>query len=311
VKISIYPFLMVLALLWQPAFAADESTTEVLQQDRGRDYGLMVGELIQHHYIIAVDSDYTLTPSSLPAEGELSYWLDLNVVDFSSTVKGNKTLYRLNLSYQTFYAPLDVRALTIPAIELDFADTEKNRVSLTLDDWTFTMSPIKEITPSGVGNDTGIERFMKASIKPRLIRLQQIEDRLVFITILVLLSLLSYIVVSGWIPSLNRSPFIQARQRIKQLRHNDLNQNKHYQACLQALHQAINQRAGQTIFMGRLDYFLDTHSAFSALEKPLREFFAHSQDSFFFDEPPKPSYIADCIRLCSQLADVDKVSMKS
>lgn len=307
----IYPFLMVIALLWQPVFAADELTTEVLQQDRGRDYGLMVGELIHHHYIIAVDSDYTLTPSSLPAEGELSYWLDLNAVNFSSTEKGNKTLYRLNLSYQTFYAPLDVRALTIPAIELDFANTEKNRVSLTLDDWTFTMSPIKEITPSGVGNDTGIESFMKASIKPRLIRLQQIEDRLVFITILVIICVLSYIAVSGWIPHLNRSPFIQARQRIKQLRHHDLNQQEYYQVCLQAMHQAINQRAGQTIFMGRLDYFLDTHPAFSTLEKPLREFFTHSQESFFFDQPPKPSYIPDCIKLCSQLADVDKVSTTS
>ncbi|WP_273151624.1 hypothetical protein [Methylophaga thiooxydans] len=310
-KISASLFLLLTSMFWQPAFAEESTAIKILQQDRGRDYGLMVGELIHHHYIISTDSDYTLTTASLPIEGELNYWLDLHSVELKSTEKQNRTIYRLSLVYQSFYAPLDVRVLTIPAITLDFITSQEQRVSLTLDEWAFTMSPIKEITPSGVGNGDGVDHFMKPSIQPHRLKLKPIETRLIILSSLLLLCLLFYVALSGWLPRLNRSPFLQAKRQIKALSKQDLKQTEHYQACLQALHQAINQRAGQTIFFSRLDTFLNTHPAFQTLDKPLRNFFTLSEASFFFAAPPEPSYIKDCIRLCHQLADADKVSLKS
>jgi mxaA protein len=300
-------------LLLNSAFLqAADTPGRVLQLDQGRSYGLVVGDLIQHHYVVEVDDAYALTQSSLPVAGELSYWLELRDVQFSSTQRGDKNLYRLDLTYQTFYAPLDVRMLEIPAIQLDFSNEEKNKFSITLDKWSFTMSPIKEINPGGVGNENDASSFMKKAVAPRAIPLRPAFDDMLLYGALLLLTSVILLTISGWLPSLNRSPFIRAQKKIRQRRkasNGDALQTS--QACLQAVHEAINQRAGQTVFASQLDLFLYQQPQFASLRKPLTQFFQQSQDCFFLDKPVSPDIIDDCVKLCGQLANADKVSTKS
>ena len=290
---------------------ADESLGRILQQDLGRSYGLVVGDLIEHHYIIEIDKSYSLTQSSLPATGDINYWLTLRNIQIHTTERNEHILYRLDLTYQTFYAPLDVRELTIPSIQLDFSNVDNKTFSLDIANWSFTMSPIKEITPRGVGTESKINRFMKASIPPSPISLSPLKNALWLYTGLLFCSILLFLIISGWISGLSRSPFIKARKTIRKLAKTSDPSQQLNQHCLQALHKAINQRAGHTVFSHQLAQFLHDNPQFAALHESLKQFYQHSQDCFFLGKATEPKLIEKCAKLCQQLADADKVSTSS
>lgn len=302
-------FLLATWLLSPFTVYADDSNApvKILQQDQGRSYGLMVGDMIQHRYLLEVQSPYTIIDSSLPQAGAISYWLELADVDISTKVSDTKTLYLIELNYQTFYAPLDVRSLNIPAIPLDFSADEL-RYQLRLPDWDFTMSPIKEIVPSGVGNENEVAAFMKAAIAPRMFSLAAVNERLIYLAIATLLTLVSLLWLSGLMPKLGRSPFVTAAREIRRIKRGGIVSTDDYLACLQAVHKAINHRADATVFSGQLENFLDKHPQFKGLRDELAKFFERSRDAFFMDKRPDHSVITDCLSLCRQMAAADKVS---
>lgn len=299
--------LLTIWLLSPLTVLATDLPARILQQDQGRNYGVMVGDIIQHRFVIEVQAPYTLIQSSLPQPGDLSYWLELIDIDVSTKESDEKTLYLIELNYQTFYAPLDVRSLSIPAIPLDFSADER-RFQLRLPDWDFTMSPIKEIVPSGVGNENDVAAFMKAAIGPRTFSLAGANERLIYLVVATLLTLIALLWLSGLLPKLGRSPFVLATREIRRIKRGGIQSTDDYLACLQAVHQAINQRAEATVFSGQLDHFLETYPQFSGLRADLSTFFERSRDAFFMDKRPDHSVISDCLLLCRQLAAADKVS---
>jgi mxaA protein len=303
-------FFLFLATLLSPLnLHADDNTApvKILQQDQGRSYGVMVGDRIQHRYLLEVQSSYTLIPSSLPQAGALSYWLELNEVDISTKESADKTLYLIELNYQTFYAPLDVRSLNIPAIPLDFS-ADQLRYQVRLPDWGFTMSPIKEIVPSGVGNGNDVAAFMKPAIAPRMFSLAETNVRLLYLAIAAFFTLLALLWLSGFMPTLGRSPFVTAAREIRRIKRGGIVSTDDYLACLQVVHKAINHRSDTTVFSDQLEHFLDKHPQFKSLKAELAKFFACSRDAFFMDKRPDHSVITDCLLLCRQMAAADKVS---
>lgn len=285
---------------------AADAPARILQQDQGRNYGLMVGDTFQHRFLVEVQSPYTLIRSSIPEAGSLSYWLELVDVEVTTKQTDEKTLYLIELNYQTFYAPLDVRRLTIPAIPLDFS-AEKQRFQIRLPDWDFTMSPIKEIAPSGVGNDNDVAAFMKAAISPQSFSLAEIHQRLLYLALAVAMTLAGLLWLSGLLPNLGHSPFVLAAREIRRIKRNGIQSTDDYLACLQAVHQAINHRAEASVFSGQLDHFLEKFPQFSGLRTELNRFFSLSRDAFFLDKRPDHSVISDCLDLCRQMAAADKV----
>lgn len=302
---------VIVLFMAQSVAQATEPVGRIVQQDLGRSYGLMVGELIQHNYVIEVNEDYALNQSSLPVAGDLSYWLTLRDVQLSSTHRGDSLLYRLDLTYQTFYAPLDVRMLEIPAIALDFSTEDQQKFNITLAKWPFTMSPIKEISISGVGTENDTSTFMKAAVAPRFIPLSHFTQSLFVYGGLFLITAIILLIMNGWLPSISSSPFITARKKIKKHRQHDSDPLQNSQACLQAVHEAINKRAGYIVFASQLARFLTDHPQFSSLQAPLTDFFQQSRDCFFLDKPVRTEIFDDCIRLCTKLANADKVSLSS
>lgn len=286
-------------------------SAQIIQLDQGRDYGILVGDVIHHHYLIKVNSNYSLSLSSLPVKGELNYWLDLNNVKFASKQQGDKTLYRLTLSYQTFYAPLDVRRLIIPSQELVFSNDNNERVSLALPDWSFTMSPIKEITPSGVGNEDATAGFMKADISPFLLDTAHYKTPMLIYAVLASVSILLLTYFSGWLPLSNASPFTKAKRQLKPyLRRRELSQDD-IEAALQACHDAFNQRAKHTVFASQINAFLIEHPQFCSHKQAIEAFFEQSRQVFFFAQKADSQRVKDCYQLCKQLSAADKVSLTS
>ena len=280
---------------------------QLIKMDQGRSYGLVVGDIIEHQYLIAIDTAYSLSPSSLPVEGESTYWLDLNSVDMTSDQRGTKKLYHLTLRYQTFYAPLDVRKLLIPEQQLVFTDNSNQRFEISLPEWYFTMSPIKEVVSSGVGNDDGSDGFMKPDIAPRTHSLSRYQSPIIIYASLSVIALLIWAALAGLLPKLSTSPFHKAKRQIKRIKRQKNITSEQVQQGMQAMHDALNARAKQTLFASQIDDFIHRHPQFNKSRGQIEDFFQQSRSVFFFDKEAKPTILMDCIRLCDRLAAADKV----
>lgn len=300
-KLLIFLLNVVLVL---PCVAAQPS---VLFHDLGRSFGITVGDKLTHHYVIKCDADSGLIESSLPVTGELNYWLSLVKVDVEHIGDEDHCLYNLELVYQTFYAPLDVRALQIPAFNLQFEDLQQQKTTVEIPEWIFTMSPIKQIQPSGVGGEHAATDFMQKNIVPS--RVSTIKDKQLQIISLcfLVISILVFSWLSGWFNLGQGSPFIKAKKRIKnQLSNMEVNQAV-LQQCLLFIHEAFNQRAGYTLFASNLDGFFEQQPQFESLRAEVDAFYRQSQATFFFDEQLNVEIINKAQQLCQRLAMADKV----
>ncbi|WP_297809617.1 hypothetical protein [uncultured Methylophaga sp.] len=307
-KMRLFFSVLAIWLLGSGSLVANEANApaKILQQDQGRSFGVMVGDKIHHRFLVAVDDPYTIIQSSLPQPGDLTYWLELRDISVTSREADDRTLYLIDLSYQTFYAPLDVRALEIPAIPLDFSAGEQ-RTQLSLPKWEFTMSPIKEITPRGVGHDNQVEAFMKPAIAPRQFSLNELNQQTSLLAVASIMILLLLLWLQGMLPKLGLSPFTRAAREIRRIKRSKA-KGDDYLASIQAVHKAINKRADGTVFASQLEQFIEQFPQFAGLKPELARFFELSRDAFFMDKRPGDSVISDCLNLCRQLAAADKVS---
>jgi len=282
----------------------------VVFTDIGRSFGITVGDKLAHHYVIKCDVDESLIESSLPRAGELSYWLSLVSVDAEHIGDEDHCLYSLKFIYQTFYAPLDVRALDIPAIHLQFQDLQQHKTTLAIPDWTFTMSPIKRIEPGGVGGEQSATSFMQGSIRPsRLSTIKYRQLQLMSFCVLVI-SVLIVSRLSGWISLGYDSPFLHAKKRIKQQLSTQDDEQANLKKCLIFIHEAFNLRAGYTLFTSNLNDFFEQQPHFVLLREEVEAFYRQSQASFFFDEPLTEEAINKALQLCERLAMSDKVKLR-
>ncbi len=86
-----------------------------------RPFGYVNGDEIPQRIVIETRSGITLQNGSLPAKGQINRWLNLNQV----TVKQSGQRYEIDLRYQVFYAPLEVKSLTLPGFTLQLNQGKK------------------------------------------------------------------------------------------------------------------------------------------------------------------------------------------
>ena len=265
----------------------------------GRDFGILVGDVISHQYTIITPKSFSLNSSSLPSEGKLNYWLELNKVTSSVSSNDQTNRYTLSFDYQTFYAPLDVHHLVIPAIELSFSK-DKKISTLTIPAWSFISSPLKELTPSG--GDTS--DFMQVDIAPEKIDLASKRYSIYVLIALFALLFLLWLYLAGHIALWSNSPFHVARHQINKLNKQSSDTSV---AAIQALHCAFNNRAGHIVFTHQLDLFLEQQAQFDVLSTEINDFFQLSDQIIFMGHHADESIHLYLITLCRQLAAVDKV----
>ena len=105
-----------------------------------RPFGYVNGDEISQRIIIETRSGITLQTGSLPAKGPINRWLNLNQI----TVKQSGQRYQIDLRYQVFYAPLEVKVLTLPGFTVQLSQGEKS-VGKSIPAWSFTLSPLREL----------------------------------------------------------------------------------------------------------------------------------------------------------------------
>lgn len=107
-----------------------------------RPFGYVIGDEIRHRVIVETRQDMKLNPNSIPAKGRLNRWLNLTEVIVGGDPESGNIV--IDLTYQVFYAPNEVKMLTIPGFNLQFAQAGK-RVEQVVPAWPFTLSPLKEL----------------------------------------------------------------------------------------------------------------------------------------------------------------------
>ena len=237
-----------------------------------RAFGYFLGDVVRAQAEIAVDPGFTLQRASLPAPGPLTYWLDLRDI----AVEESPGRVRLQLTYQNFYAALDVRQVAIPgfAVSLESAaagGTTSARAEIP--GWSLGVSPLREVQPEK--RDDPAEYLRPDGRIPRLDPLPELWAAVASLGAGVLaLAALGY--DRGWFARKGR-PFARAARALRRLARTGTG----YREALRLVHRGLDETDGRRVLADDLPAFLDRHPAFRREGATLARFFDASRRVFF------------------------------
>ena len=277
-----------------------------------RPFGYFLGDLVRAEVDLVVEPGFRLQAASLPKPGALTYWLDLRDLDATASVYGGAQRVRLGLTYQTFYAALDARALEIPGFTVTFvseSDHGATTVKAAVPAWSFNVSPLREVQPPARDDPRD---YMRPDGKvgpgdPRPLLLGAAGS-----ATLALLAFAGLARDRTWWPFRARRgrPFAIAARRIRALARRP-DPTPHYRDALLALHVGLDTAAGRRLLADDLDDFLRTHPAYAPEGPALARFFAASRRTFF-GPGPEPDLgafaLADLAALARHLAHAERTA---
>ncbi|WP_228720008.1 nonribosomal peptide synthetase MxaA [Methylococcus geothermalis] len=247
--------------------------------DTPRAFGYVIGDLIRHEVRVETDAGQGIEAASLPKEGWINRWLMLRRVE----VRGEGKRRILTLEYQTFYAPLEVKNLTIPGFELRLAGSGQR---LAVPDWTFTTAPIRE--PS-VLRAEGLPPVRPDAV-PAPLPVSGPAAASAGFGLAALGALVWWAYLSAWLPfGMRGRYFAEACRELRGLRGQGDGQEA-LRIGFSCLHQAFNRTLGEPLFIEGLDEFFRAHPAYDPLRNEIRDFFQTSYEVFFGEGAPVPRF---------------------
>jgi mxaA protein len=244
------------------------------QSDQPRAFGYSVGDVVTRHIRLQVPEGLKLVEDSLPRVGGQGRAMELRRVTLQRTFRG--TPETLELEYQVFLAPRELRVLEMPPIELRFVGVPRAQ-TLRIDAWPVSVTPLAAVDASpreGLGE-------MRPDREPMPIATEPLRWRLIAWAAIAVL-LLAYLAhVYIGLPWWNRRhrPFGLAWQALRGLPvQPDAAQRRR---AFEQLHAALNASAGEALFEPGLDGYVAARPRFAPLRAELGEFFARSRAEFF------------------------------
>jgi len=299
--------LIALLLVYSSLFA-ETNEAKISEESLGRDFGVLVGDRIEHRYIIEVPAEFSMSAPSLPAVGAINYWLKLVSVNYQQIALKNKVKkYQLDLVFQTFYAPLDVRVLATPEIKIGFHSADKT-LKINLSEWQFSMSPLKETVPVSSKKGEHRRAFMKPDIITLIIDTHRSKLQVYLFGLAALIMIFIWLMLTGRVVDFTRSPFQLAARQVKKL------QRKHHpnalNEALQVVHQAFNIVAKQALFSHKIDRFIYFFPEFGSNKQKIDDFYALSIDVFYGEQEAKIEHFEQLLTLCHSLVKVERLALK-
>lgn len=240
------------------------------EQQTPRPFGYLIGDEIQHRMVIETRQDVKLNLDSLPKQGELNRWLNLNRVSVVTDANPGETV--VELLYQVFYAPNEVKMLSVPAFTLRFDQAGKT-IEKSVPTWHFTLSPLKELA---VRKDESGQDYMRPDALPTLL-----SDSKQWVSVYASLSLalmtglyLAYLY--GFFP-------VWPKQRIfkRALRELSGQSQQDMDRGLAVVHHAFNVLNDQPLFKHHLPAFYQTHTEYQTAAEQIEWFFNFSNAVLF------------------------------
>jgi mxaA protein len=232
-----------------------------------RPFGYVIGDEIPQRIIIETRPDATLQTASMPAKGPINRWLNLNQVSVINTGQH----YEIDLRYQVFYAPLEVKMLTIPGFKVLLTQGEQT-YNQTVPDWSFNLSPLRELAVRK--SDEG--EYMRPDAAPSLLP-NTLNVYGLYASLSLAFLIAAYLCfLYGYFPKLwRRNLFKQALRKIEALSKSDMDQ------ALTTVHQALNSLYRQPLFHNQLSHFFQLNPQYQQMRSELDWFFTYSNRYFF------------------------------
>jgi mxaA protein len=260
-------FIMVLSLLG--CSGSIDEPVSYFKVETPRPFGYVNGDEIPQRIVIETRSGISLQAGSLPAKGQINRWLNLNRV----TVKQSGRRYQIDLLYQVFYAPLEVKSLTLPGFTVQLSQGEKS-IGQNVPAWTFTLSPLREL----IARQSEQGEYMRPDSQPPLLANNQaLYGLAASLSVAALIAAyLGYLY--GCFPGMSRrTVFKRALRKLAGLSKADMEQ------ALTLVHQALNSLNGQPLFANRLRDFYRRNPQYLQINAQLVWFFNYSNRYFFSD----------------------------
>lgn len=294
--------LLLLALCWgAPAAAAR------VDLYAPRAFGYFLGDTLALEAVITLDPGYGLEGSALPRPRSITYWLDLTAVTLKELqAKDGGRRYLLQLTYQSFYAPLAPQVLTIPVLPLVAVDGEA-RLDLTVPAFTFIASPLREITKTAGGDPMAL----KPDMLPEPYHLKADYFRAAIASAAALSSLLLLAALRGWGPfARRRHPFVLAARDMTRRLSREPSEDA-YKEGLLLLHRAFDGAAGRRLLADDVPAFIGERPTLVAEAAGIARVFEASRIAFFGDGPGRAMALlppADLLAIARRLAAAERAA---
>lgn len=288
---------LVLAAVLSTAVAAEPDIRAELSAPR--DFGYVMGDLIEHSIEVSVPKGYVLETEFLPKPGAFDEWLDVRAVDWREDRNGDTGRYRIRVTYHLFKGVRNSEKAGIPPLPIRFRGPQPLEVKAPA--WEFTVIPI--IPPQLDDERIGLRGPLPAPLAPT----QEHRARLFGYGG----GMLAAGAVLVWLRHArmrHAAPFARALVDVKALLHGAPGPDR-YRDAVRRLHRALDETAGHTVFADQVDAFLARHPAFSGLRDELAHFFALSQCLFFLEPAaaPPPEYPARRLQdFCRRGAEMER-----
>lgn len=261
-----------------------------------RAYGHFVGDRIERDIRISVPPGLRLDPDSLPLAGQRGAPIELRELEWQPE---DGVQHRLRLRYQVFVSPPQVRTYELAPIRLRFVG-EPREQELRLDAWPVTVAPL---VPPQVSPRVGLGE-QQPDAPPVLADTRDYRQRAGLYGLLLALGLGYLSTVYLALPVLRRRrPYGRAWALIAGLP--DRVDAAGWRAAAQALHEALNESAGQVMFEPGLEAYLQRRPQYRPLRAELQAFFEASRRGFFAAETAAPS-LEPLRRLARQARDIER-----
>lgn len=260
-----------------------------------RAFGHQVGDVVQRRITVEVPDGLVLDENSLPRPGARGRALELRAVRRSHSARRTQ----LELDYQVFLSPAEVRTLELPALTLRY-DGQPRAQEVRIDAWPVTVAPL---VPVDVSPRTGLGELQPDAAPPLIDTRVQGGRLLAYAALLAaLLAYLAAVYVGlPWRSALRR-PFATAWRHL-----NDKAALPWREAC-QRVHAALNQSAGEVLFEHGVDRFVAKHGAFAPLKPDIVRFLRLSQREFFEGGPHDASDEAWLVDFCKRCRNAERGS---
>jgi mxaA protein len=236
-----------------------------------KPFGYVIGDEIHHRIIVDTRKQLSLIKDSIPPVGAFNRWLQLKSATTAMQAQGDVDRVVIDLTYQVFYSPLEVKMLKIPSFTLRFKQYDQT-VEQAVPEWHFTLSPLHELA---VRKDEG-QLYIRPDAESKLLSLSPYTERLGLSLMVLALMALYLAYRHGLLPwQRGQRVFKLANKELAKLTVTDIG------TALNVFHHALNAFNQQPLFKPDLPEFYRRKPQFADIAAELDWFFNFSSLYFF------------------------------
>lgn len=280
---------------------AETPSTPVLSQraELPRPYGHAIGDVLRYRLNLRLREGWRPDPDALPRPGPRSRGLELRAVTLREDDSGD---YRLELDYQSFYAPLQVKTLTVPPLALRLLGPG-GTADIVAPAWSYTSQPIHTLSVL----TEGLQEPMRPDAWPEPpATARPLLGTLLGAGVSVLLAGYLAYLRGAWKFVRRGLHFHAACRTLRQLARQADGPQRRRAACA-CVHAAFNRTFGEPLFAEGLAVFFQAYPEYAVLRAEIEGFFAESYARFFDRDGVDGAYGPDRLEaLCRECLRIER-----